>query len=135
VVESGNKIGGIGYFQTIDSRKDSPTVFFLENGTEGRLQTHSLTDNSLRYAWIWDQTYVNSIQFDKEGGHDGTIYDIGFKITPDNLLVPAGRYSGFPWSFCSSSSDIVGDDNLGGSISLGEVTCIGLAGLNVVASE
>lgn len=135
MVESGNKNGGIGYVQTTSSRKDSPTVFFLENGTEGRLQTYLLTDNSLRYAWTWDDTYVGSIQFDKKGGDDGTIYDIDFKITPDNFLVPAGKFSSFPWSFCPASSDIAGDDNLGGPIYLGEITCVALAGLNVVASE
>ncbi|KAH8691214.1 hypothetical protein BGW36DRAFT_431771 [Talaromyces proteolyticus] len=136
LVDARNSENTIGTLETIPSKKESPTVFFLEAGTKGRLVTKSTTDNSLRYAWGWEPSDVGSIQFDKIGGADGTIYYPKFTITSDNLLVPGGNYSGIGWSFCSPDSDFVAaDTNLGGPIFLGQDGCTALQGLNVVASD
>lgn len=91
-------------------------------------------NGTLRYAWTWDQVYVDSIQLDELDGHDGTIYYLYFEIT-DNLLV----YKDFPWSFCPTNIDMMKRDNpnLNGEMMLDKnpTGCRRLQGVNVIPTD
>lgn len=131
LVDARNSENTMGELDTMDSLDEKPTVFWLEPGTNGRLFTES--NGTLRHAWTWDEKNVGAIQFDQEGGQDGRIYPIYFEITSDKLLVPSGKYKGFPWYFCPTDVDLAKrkNYNLGGWLMLGESGCTSIHGLSV----
>lgn len=133
LVDARSTAGTIGDLNSISSPDQKPTIFWLEEGTSGRLVTKD-EDGTLRYGWSWDKVNVGTIQIDQEDADNGDIFYPRFSTKPGNLLA----FGDYQWSFCPTNMEKMkrNDPNLNGLVELGLPSqsggCPHIKGLNMV---